>query len=177
MAAKQSVYIVEVIQNVVKDVSAKLGRAVYYQYGGFKEVFENLIQLTNAQSPKTYPLVWLVTDIKEDSGKELDVYSEANLNILIFNVTKPDYKAPERTEKSFKSILNPIYEQLIDSIKYSNEIKTEMNGLSKHTHFKHYSWGRDKIEMEKNGVKFSDFIDCIEIQNISLKFKNKNNCK
>lgn len=171
---RESVFVVDEIKDIVDKVKVKLSKDVFFQYGGFKEVFENIIQLSTLQNPKTYPLIWLVTDIKEESGVDLDVYCEAELNLLIFNVTKAEYSAPERTEKSFKAVLNPIYESLINEFEYSKRIKNAQNSLLKHSHYKHYSWGRDKIELEKDGKKFSDFIDCIEIKISNLKFKHKN---
>ena len=170
----KTVYLVDLMKIICQEVSDKLSKDVWYQYGSFKEVFNNLMTISNQQNNRTFPLVWLVTDFKQKKGTALDIYSEADVNILIFNITDAKYLANERTTNSFKATLHPIYEQLLDSIQHSKAFNTKYGNLP-HTSIDHYGWGRDKIEMDKDGKKFSDFIDCVEIQNLTLQIY-KNNC-
>lgn len=169
---RNTVYIVDVLENIVKDIATQLGIDVYYQYGSIQEIIENLKTMTTVGlgTDKKYPLVALLTDIEENSSSNTEIYSECNVNILIFNVTDNRYLAPERTTNSFKPILCPIYEQLLESINNSLEIHSDYNGVIEHSHYLRYYWGR----VNETENPFSDYIDAIEIKNMKLKIKNKN---
>lgn len=169
----KTVYLVDIMKVIVADVATKLGKSVYYKYGGFKEVFNELEQFANNELYTNYPLIWLITDFEQKKGTAVDIYSEANVNILIFNKTLPEWTAEQRTNFSFKAQLHPIYEQLIDSIQNSHSIYTGFKN-PEHKQTDRYSWGRDRIEMTKDGNPFSDYIDAVEINNLTLKIYKQN---
>ncbi|HEY5588414.1 MAG TPA: hypothetical protein VIK86_05595 [Candidatus Paceibacterota bacterium] len=169
----KTVYLVDIMKVIVADVATKLGKSVYYKYGGFKEVFNELEQLANNDTYTNYPLVWLITDFEQKKGIGINIYSEATVNMLIFNKTLPEWSSEQRTLYSFKAQLHPIYEQLISSIEASHSINSGF-GESEHKQTDHYSWGRDKIEMTKDGKPFSDYIDAVEINNLTLKIYKQN---
>lgn len=168
---KNSVFIVDIFETLVANVATRLNIDVYYQYGSIQEIIDNLKTMTmnGLGFDNKYPLVALLTDFKQTKGKTTDIYSEANLNVLIFNVTDNKYLAPERTLYSFKTILYPIYEYLIDEIKISKLFKTPQNGEVEHNHTDHYYWGR----VNEKDNPFSDWIDAIELENLNIKVKTK----
>lgn len=169
---KTSVFIVDIFADLVANVATRLGIAVHYQYGSIQEIIDNLKTMTTngLGADNKYPLVALLTDFKQKRGRSVDIYTEADLNVLIFNVTDNKYLAPERTIYSFKPILYPIYECLIDEIKISKQIQTNQNGEVYHDPTDHYYWGR--VSRDEN--PFSDWIDAIELENLNIKVSTKN---
>lgn len=168
----KSVYIVDIVKDLVAKVAIDLSKTIYYTYGPISEIIQNLKMMTDnyGTADLKYPLVALLTDIDESKGINSDVYAEVDLNILIFTLTDPLYIAPQRTEYSFKPILHPIYESLLDQIDQSNQIISLPNCEIPHNKIDHYKWGKDTIP------EFADHIDCTEIKNMNLTIRKKTNC-
>lgn len=120
-------YIVDIMRDLVTAVSAELTpklqlmdsllQAVNYQYGHPAEILETLKQRDESQSLRyrKYPLVALFTDIEETKGVK-GVYSNADITLMVVHHTRPDYKADERLEKSFKPVIHPIVDALLKGI-------------------------------------------------------------
>ena len=127
---KKPVYIEDEMASVVNKTSAKLALKipaigqVYFMFGHPKEIVSRLQAMTNSPNfqTKKYPLVCLLTDVPIDMGNE-GVYGIAKLQMVILTITKAEYIAPERLEKTFKPILHPIYgyfmEQLYEHSQFS----------------------------------------------------------
>lgn len=159
-------YIEDQIGTIVTAVAAKLTpgiAAVNYLFGPVEEIDESLRQMTKnlTQSEAKYPLVALFTDIEESRGKDSAVESELSLHIIVGCLTKPEYTASERLTLNFKTIIIPVYEQLLKSMASSGLFYQAVWQDIEHTATRCYKYGKGKYE-------FSDYIDCIELTNLKL---------
>lgn len=178
------VYIPDIIGENVARVQTKLLAAfqvldptiigINYQYGPYKEVFGNLVQMTktNDTSVKKYPLVWLVLPLFERMGNEIGVYGVEPIRIIIARWGNATDKTPTRYEKNFKKFLYPIYMELLNQFSLDKRLlKTDSNGF-KHTKIDWPYWGGDNPAPDVNVL--SDFVDAIEIKDLELKIKLSN---
>ncbi len=95
-----------------------------------------------------YPLIALFEDIDENNaGNYLN--SSGGLNIIIARATRPEYKADVRREKNFKPFLYPLFENFMQE-------------------YKRLYWGRSGLYRNSANIG-NDFIDAIEIQNLSFR--------
>lgn len=145
-----------------------------YQYGHFAELLETLFQMTKSPEEmlKKYPLVYLVQDFSEDRGIG-GYYAATNLNIIIAHQTLNTYKITDRMRFVFKPVLYPIYYTLLKSFAdYPGILEGDDDSIS-HTKIDRSYWGSNPAAGNKNAL--TDYLDAIEITNLSLKF-NYNNC-
>lgn len=182
------VYIVDIIEAVVQKVTTKilatiqeneaniLGSSlittINYQYGHFRELIQTLAQWDSSPALRVqkYPLVWLVTDFGEDRGRKPGVYADVNLNIVICHQTDGQYKSAERKEKVFVPVLYPIYYTLMDQFAKSDMTFAASPDLISHSKWDRYYWGTSKLVGAGNDRSaLNDFVDAIELQNLSLK--------
>jgi hypothetical protein len=112
-----TVNIVEEMGLVVAKAAAKLNISIYYMYGHQVEVTSRLQQLTESpvHKDKKFPLVVLFTDIFVNRSLT-GFYGTAKLQMVVANLTSPDYTAPQRLESNFKPVLQPIKDELIRQI-------------------------------------------------------------
>lgn len=173
-----SVVVVELMGKVVDKVSARLTprfqamdaniTGVHYLHGHPREIIETLIQRDNSNNFmfKKYPLVALFQDFAEEDN-ESDKTIEARLHMVICRATLPDYKAEERYEKNFKPFLYPIYEEL------KKELMSNPNVLGyaplKLTKYDRLYWGRQIAYAGGDMNRFQDYLDAIEIINLTIK--------
>jgi hypothetical protein len=169
----KSLFVVDIMGIIVANVATALGKSVHYQYGSIEEINQNLLELTTngLQSIDKYPIVALITDFEQDKNTgETNVYCEANLRMIIFNITDNKYKSFDRTTHNFIPTLYPIYEELINQIEISPYVYSGFNGVT-HTQTDRYYWGRSQETKNLLG----DYIDAIELTNLKVKIK-KSNC-
>lgn len=172
--AKGPVYIVEHMAEVVAKVNTKLlpklGKEIYYMYGHPLELVNRLSEMT--QSPvhgnKKYPIVLLFTDIPIVKDK-VGYYGDARLQIVIANITEPDYDAPKRLETNFKPILQPIKVELLEQLSRHRQFTHE--GELQYTEIERYYWGKAGLYGNTGNI-FNDFLDCIELQDVLITVKN-----
>lgn len=120
---------------------------------------------------KKYPLFALFQDFREKMNPAIGVYAEVSLNCIIANFTENTLLAPERYEKNFNPTLYPIYKAFLEELSRSGYFLGYKDGI-KHDKFDRLYWGRDGL-YGKEGNIFSDFIDAIEIQNLTLLIDQK----
>lgn len=181
------IYIDEFLADCVAKASTKLLPSlqesdlnitgIHWQHGHPLEIIETLKQLSTGVSSKTqrYPLFGLFRDFKETMGTQPGIYSEAPITIIIATRTLPTYSSDQRKEKSFKPILHPIMVEVFNQIELSGKFLNEGNDLQVIPRIDHYFWGRESIYGAKANI-FSDWIDCVEINNLILKTYT-NNCQ
>ena len=182
----QPVYIVDIIGDVVQKTqaailaaiqaneAAALGttniQAINYQYGPFEELIETLAQYDtdiNLRNQK-YPLIYLVTDFKEQRGRQAGVYADTRLNIAICHQTEPTYKSAERKAKVFAPVLYPIYYQFMEEITKHSMTMAGSPDMLQHDKTDRYYWGTRELGTSRN--KLADYVDAIEIENLQAKF-------
>lgn len=160
--------IVSIFEEIVANVRAKYdtqnNEKPYYMHGHPVEIASILSQKDNSRlfKYKKYPVICLMQDFDENND---GLKITASLNIVIFTSTKKTYEAGERYNDTFKNVLYPIYDLLIEQIKRSKYIDILPDNLTWRKTDRLF-WGRN------NTVVVNDFIDAIEIQNLSLTFHN-----
>jgi hypothetical protein len=175
---EQPVFVVDEIETVVKAVDAvlfaTLQKHIIYLYGHPLEIVNRLQKLTNSpqSKDKKYPLVALFTDFRVNREQRFDMYGTTSLNIIIATLTQPDYYSEDRMAKNFKPILYPIYVELLNQLAKSKAFFWYNPDEIAHTEIDRLYWGKEGL-YGKTGNIFNDFIDAIEIQNLSILINNK----
>lgn len=170
------VYIVDemaiVVDRVSTKLSQKLGGPVFYMYGHPVEIVQRLQVMTNSPTlqNKKYPLIALFTDIPIDVS-EVGIYGTATMQMVIATITQSNYQAEERTEKSFKPILHPIYHMLMQEIYEHKQFNFEYQNPD-HTAIDRYYWGKQGL-YGNTGNQFNDYIDAIEIKDLTVPIRNQ----
>lgn len=173
-----SIVVVELMGKVVEKVSARLTprfqaidpniTGVHYLHGHPREIIETLIQRDNSNNFmfKKYPLVALFQDFEEIDDESTGTI-EARLHMIICRATLPEYKAQERYDKNFKPFLYPIYEEL------KKELMSNPNLLGysalKISKYDRLYWGRQIAYAGGEANRFQDYLDAIEIINLTIK--------
>lgn len=176
---KTPIFLDEILKDCVEKASAVLLTqlrvvdpnitGVHFQHGHPLEVIAKLKLLSTGVTTKTdrYPLVALFRDFPEVNGSMPGIYSRPTVNIIIATRTLPTYDSDTRKEKSFKPILYPILNQLFYEMEMSGKFMTTGEDQQNFTQIDHYFWGRESIYGAAANI-FSDWIDCIEIKNLTL---------
>lgn len=164
-----TIYLKEEVQTIVSKITIT---PLYYMFGHPLEVVDRLQELTNSptEKDKKYPLIALFADIPIDKRKPIGFYGSAKLTIIIATLTDPKYTAEQRIEKTFKPILQPIKEQLVNLIYRHKQFsfEDELN----YTEIEHYYWGKQGLYGNVGNI-FNDYIDAIELKDIEVLIKNK----
>lgn len=171
----EPIYIVDYFEDIVNQVSTSLGVTVGYQYGHPKEINETLVALSKSpvSGGSAFPMVALFTDIEEKKGEDFNYDSKVSLHILIAEQTRTEYNSAERMEKTFKPVLYPIYTALIEKIAASKYFFEASVKAIPHSKTDRLHWGKSGI-YGNEGLIFTENLDCIEIQNLSLTVKHRN---
>lgn len=164
------IVITDVFKEIVRRVSEKYKGHIAYMFGDWDYISDKLLiwGKSSFTSGLKYPAIFLYSPIEEDKTDE--PYS-ASLELLIVVNTLPSYTNEERSNISFKECLRPIYELLIKEIK--NEKLFDM-AYSKvpHIYIENYRYGKAGVT-GPDGKPFSDYIDGINIKNLSIKYKKE----
>lgn len=177
------------LREVVSEVSASIAlrtdldwgtlpKKVYFMQGNVKEVANVLQSMANARETKDkrYPLVVLFRDIREDiTANNNGLSTSFKARIGIFTLTNPTYRADEREEKNFNTILIPIFETLVYKLCKSPNFGQPSVSDLQIKKWDCYFFGTEQGRQEAKGKNpFNDYIDAIDIDSISLNLKN--NC-
>lgn len=176
MTAKP-VYIADVFGDIVSKVSAILTpgfkildptiQGINYQYGPYKEVFGNLVQLGKVDGGgKKYPLVWLWLPNDMNHGDILGYAGISPLRIIIARWSNATDKTPARYANNFKPFLYPIYLELMNQLYLDPRIVSDGHGMIPHKQTDWPYWGGDSPPEEAN--PFGDFVDAIEIKGLKI---------
>lgn len=176
-------YVVEIMSDIVAAVSAELLpqlqaydaliQAVNYQFGHPLEILETLKQRDESLTLryKKYPLVALFTDIQEDKGV-LGKYSSEELVLMVVYHTNPTYKAAERLARSFKPVIHPIVDSLIQHLSDNSYFLNGDPDLIVRKETDHYFWGRQGSAGKESNVSnlsnisniANDYLDATELR-------------
>ena len=142
-------------------------KAPYYLFGHPSDIVNVLAERNKSAkfSYQKYPLIALFQDFDEsmESGS-----SSADLKIIIANIRKPTYDTDDRYTYSFEAVLYPILAQLERALQVSKHIDMISNDYTKTDRA---YWGKTGLYGNEGNI-FDDHIDAIELNNLSLKFKN-----
>jgi hypothetical protein len=165
----------EIVQEVQSDASKPSGlgaEAPYYLHGHIRDITK---QLTDREENETlkfkkFPIICLLQDFTESNKQDMLIESEVNLNIVICTRTESEYVSPERYDNSYRNMLNPLYDLFIEKIAAYTSFTGLSDDLVPHDKIDRLYWGSEAT----NQNVFTDYVDAIEIQNLNLKYKQKN---
>lgn len=178
-------YWVDIIDEIVTDVRNDTNKPValdsdepFYMYGHPLEIINTLSQKDKHDTQKfnKFPLIALFQDFTETMGANQAVQSSAELNIIIAVNTSPNYTSEDRYTNTFKTVLYPLYDLFIKHIVKSKWFANVDPGLVPHNKTDRLYWGRSGLYGNDANI-FNDHIDAIEIENLSLELRLKQNCR
>ncbi|MCK5607627.1 hypothetical protein KAR91_37430 [Candidatus Pacearchaeota archaeon] len=171
-----SAYWVDIIEDVVSEVRADTDKPAtltseqpYYMHGHPLEVI-NTLSLKDKNDTykfKKYPLIALFQDFTEVMGEDQKIQSSTSLNIVICMETSQDYSSAQRYDNSFRTILYPLYDLLIEKIIASGYFLNASESLTSHNKIDRLFWGKTGLYGNEGNI-FNDHIDAIEIENLDL---------
>lgn len=178
-------YWVDIIEEIVTAVRNDTDKPAaldadepFYMYGHPLEIINTLAKKDkhDVQKYNKYPIIALFQDFTETMGENQFVQSTVqDLNIIIAVNTSPDYVSSERYTNTFKPTLYPLYNLLIKHILKSKWFNNIDPGLVPHKKTDHVFWGRPGLYGSERNI-FNDTIDAIEIQDLSLELRLRQNC-
>lgn len=158
-------FIIE-ISPVLKVPPDAISVVLNYHYGHRLEIVNRFMEITRAATYKAeqFPAICLFTDIEERiSG---DGYErECELNLAIITDTQPTFTASERKTYSFDPILQPLYDLFMERLAESSSIAEV---YPDHSKWDRYYWGKNGLYGNTGNI-FNDYIDAIEIDNLTIK--------
>ena len=123
--------------------------------------------------PVKFPLIALQTPnvVTVDSG---DYQYKTKINLIIACSSRKDWSNEKRMETSFKRILLPIYERLIEVLLSDQRFDWAYGALEyvPHTMSKNFDYGRDGA-VTPSGQEVSEPIDAIDIRSLEIKVNNQ----
>lgn len=142
-----------------------------YQYGYVTELNETLNQwnVDPDYAPLKFPLVWLAQPFVINRTNNGYYGTVEDLKIFILHGTTPDLKAYQRMDANFKTVIYPIYRELINQLENHPAIVRQL-GVRSHRFIDRYYWG------EAQQSVLNDVVDCSEIRNLQLQIHNNQNC-
>lgn len=177
------VYITDEFEAIVSLVDATLygtagfDKHIQYMHGHYKEIVQRLQEKTDSISQRNakYPLVVLFQDFRIERGGRLDLYGTTKLNLIIANSTEPKYYTADRYTKNFKPVLYPIYWELMAQLRNHKQFEFKNQDEIKHTVIERVFWGKEGL-YGADGNIFNDYLDCLELQNLEITIRKKQNC-
>lgn len=163
-------YIPDLFTPIFSGVTADMGQPVYYRWGHKKEIDADLKtrDVSKVKSNQRFPLAWLVMDFDEFKGDNLDVYTKTKFSFVFAVTTKIDYTQEQRRDNSFLPLLLPMYASFLNRIGQSTTFRMPDAASIKHTMRLRPYWGDGGTNL------FADYVDCIEIVNLSLDIRRLN---
>jgi len=109
-----------IFRPITEEVGKLLNMQIYYTYGSWDEIVVELSEMAKDPSlcQDRYPLIALVGDVQVNHS-DPTIFGEGTFNLLIATLTQQTLTPSERIELSFKPILWPIHETLINQFLYS----------------------------------------------------------
>lgn len=163
--------IIDIFRTITNKSSVNLSMSLNYMHGHPKEITDSLTEMTRNPTAAAgkYPLVALFQDFEEDKSGD---FIKVKLQMIIAVLTKNTMKAPERYDASFRPYLYPIYNELIQVIARSGYFNESTVKQVKHIKIDRLFWGRNGLYGNQGNI-FNDFIDCIEIKDLTLNVKQQ----
>lgn len=150
----------------------------YYDYGHVLDILAKLTAKDENEVYKfqKYPLVALILDTEENHDREHYISYSFSPQVLILEQTDENYTSQDRMTNTYKPVLYPIYEDLIEAVKEYTLFYFQPQNLVPHTKHDRMTWGSASVAGNTSTV-LNDYLDGIELNfdNIQV-FKNYNDC-
>lgn len=142
---------------------------VHYEFGHYNDIQERLIAYSKDPEKKQdrYPLVAVFED-DAITHREEGFFGVTNMKVLILHTSKDSITRVQREATTFARVLYPIYEELLRQIWLSGKFHVYSPDQIQHTQINRPHWG-DPALYGPNGYLFTDILDGIELNNLSLK--------
>jgi hypothetical protein len=156
----------EVVEKTDAEFFKQTGMHVFFEHGYHSQVTRQLrFKNENPYLPKKYPLIWLVTPIKEKRNG-LGI-SHAPLHFVLAHDTDNTYSADESRDNVFLPILIPLYEEFIKQMYAAHRLFT----ADKARDYDYMNIQYAKVDTDNKNL-LDDFVDVIDIQNFIVQVKN-----
>jgi hypothetical protein len=156
------------LSDVFEGIVTSMATCSNYEFGYWPDISNRLLSknLTQEGQLNKYPLIILHADFKQDRPMAGNILMNTDPTIYILTRTQTGYTAKERIDNIYKLILEPIYEELLTKIEYSNEINGfDLEHTRKDLFFANVNNGNKNL--------LPDFLDVIEISFKSIKVFKK----
>src|SRR5678815_1241879 len=158
----ESVFVVDIMGDVVYQVAADLGIVINYVYGDALDILKNLKDKDNSITLKgtKYVLFALYMPFPEKRGTT-GLYADVTIRrMTIATLTNSDDEPMTRYQNTFKPILYPVYEAFLYHFARNHHIGSKDPNLIIHT--KVDVPGKEPV----SGI--NDFVDCINLDNFQF---------
>lgn len=143
-----------------------------FYYSTPTEFIDVLKKMAELDKLAPYPFVYVNSQTVEydKTNKNLTRISVGEL--IIATLTSPQYKSAERDLKTFKPILLPYMEALLDRVEHGQSLVLESYGKTR----LHYFYGKEGLYGSESNL-FNDSVDAIQITDLEFRLTKNNNCK
>ena len=156
---------------------AVAGVGINYIFGSaqyIKDMLDVRSKGVGSNMPLKFPLIALQTPNVQtvDSG---DYQYRTKINLIIACSSKKEWSNEKRMETSFKRVLLPIYEKLVEVLLHDSRFDWGYGSLEyvPHTMSKNFDYGRYGA-MTPSGQEVSEPIDAIDVRSLEIKVNNQN---
>jgi hypothetical protein len=150
--------------------------ARYYEHGHPIDITNKLMELNSGNyNYRKYPLIVLLQEFDEVKDVDRDgLYSIANPDIVIVNLTGKNIHVEDRYDLNFRTVLYPLYNSFLKQMSKCKYFLTKGNAVFSHTVREAPYYGTEGSSGNTaNG--FTDQLDGLKINNTSIKV-NDNRC-
>jgi hypothetical protein len=146
------------IEDVVTAISSE-ARPVYYLFGNWVELCNELISKGQSKTTELqrYPLVLLHNDYSETIDEITNKVTVDNAKIYLICQSEPNYSTQQRWESIYKLVLEPIYEDYIERMKFGSAFHKVLNKLEHERKDLYRLYVGDKTN------RLPDHLDAIEL--------------
>lgn len=144
---------------------------INYVFGNSRDVKARLDEMSKCVSGTAtkLPMIALFTPVNERRNTA-DYYTTAKVNLIIAHTSQQQWNNEQRLSYSFRGVLRPIYNRLMELLKADRRFDFGYHPLVKHEYSENYSYGKYGA-LTSTGEKLSEPIDAIDIRNLELKIK------
>jgi len=137
-----------------------------YHYGHYQEIVNTFKEATHLETVKfeQFPAICLFQDIVEKHSTTT-TEREASLHLLIITDTDRSFTAPTRYTNTFKPILIPLYELFMAKLECYGDVQITADNYD---YAELLYFGKKGLYGNEGNI-FNDFIDAIEINNLTIK--------
>lgn len=148
--------------------------ALNYVFGNSQYIKDTLDLYSQSESelPLKFPLIALFCPINEKRDSR-HYHSKSKVSLVIACSSTKDWTNEEREVNSFRNILRPIYERLLEVLLGDMRFDWGIDDKVKHDYSENYSYGRYGA-MTATGQEVSDPIDAIDISSMEITINNPN---
>lgn len=155
------------------------GVGINYIFGSaqyIKDMLDVRSKGVGSNMPLKFPLIALQTPNVQTVDSS-DYQYRTKINLIIACSSRKEWSNEKRMETSFKNVLLPIYEKLIEVLLRDRRFDWGYGGLEyvPHTMSKNFDYGRYGA-VTPSGQEVSEPIDAIDVRSLEIKVNNQN-CK